>query len=144
MVTFARNIHLNTETTWTKKKSKSSHRDRWRDEWKRTLWWEIVFYDLYESLVPAPFWSNLHLCRFIADILGQEPQISLSQNSPNLPACAVFSPPSNSEGEKAGSDNDSHTVDQELVMQDAAPIPRPNRLTDEEAYFGARYQCAYH
>ena len=48
MIVVARNMHLDKETTWTKrKKKKSNNLDRSRNELKRMLWWEIVFYDMY-------------------------------------------------------------------------------------------------
>ena len=76
MVNVARVMHLDRERTWREKKmsagnrrsnnsgdvsevvgsvslgrsqkSKDIEKERTREEWKRTIWWEVMFYDLYE------------------------------------------------------------------------------------------------
>jgi len=52
MIAVARNMQLNKETK--RKKKKSQNRDPSRDEWKRMVWWEIIFYDLY-GFFASPF-----------------------------------------------------------------------------------------
>jgi hypothetical protein len=76
MVNVARVMHLDRERAWREKKksagnrrsnnsgdvsevmgsvalgrsqkSKDIEKERTKEEWKRTIWWEVMFYDLYE------------------------------------------------------------------------------------------------
>ncbi|KAF9485712.1 hypothetical protein BDN70DRAFT_823502, partial [Pholiota conissans] len=119
------------------KREREAERERIREEWKKMIWWEVLFYDL-----------------FTADALGHQPYIPAHLYGVKLPACASLSqspsmmaPAPAPHGDEQESDVEEDDGAGVLMQQDSAPSSiRENvgKAPDgveraEEEYLGARY-----
>ncbi|KAF8153178.1 hypothetical protein B0H34DRAFT_861342 [Crassisporium funariophilum] len=125
-------------------KEKDAEKDKVREDWKRLLWWDILFYDL-----------------FTADVMGHQPCVPSYSYTTKLPACAAASVSAHAtdeDGDEQDTEDEDldytyeHGYGQNMAMHqdeyfDGSSKHRPissveggcgSQGQDEDAYLGAR------
>ena len=136
------------------KREREAERERIREEWKKIIWWEVLYYDLCVSFCYLAFCSWVLMsvslgARFTADALGHQSYIPAYLFGMKLPACSSSAVSSHTDQQES---DDSGVFDglgaaQEDFCSPARLRPSRNVLSvgnddseHEEDYFGARYR----